>query len=160
MTIISRLRPGRGTTRAMAGIAFAAVCIPAWASLGQPQASVESDAQALQGTVSSSLRTALTVITISQPNGTTVNEYIASSGTVVAVSWRGPRPPDLTQVLGSYYADYQSMTAARQPGGSRRHLRLDNGTMVFESGGHMRDLRGLAYLPAQLPQGVSAGDLH
>jgi hypothetical protein len=24
----------------------------------------------------------------------------------------------------------------------------------------MRDLRGLAYLPAQLPQGVSAGDLH
>ncbi len=164
MTTISSLRRGSALAAALAGIAAAAACAPAWAMLGESGASVDTDVQAMHGALASTQVAAqnmsITVKTLSLPSGTSVKEYIASSGKVVAVSWRGPRPPNLTQLLGSYYADYQTALAARQPGQHNRHLLLNSGRMVFESGGHMRDLHGSAYLPALLPQGVSAGDLN
>lgn len=87
----------------------------------------------------------------------TVNEYLSSSGTVFAISWRGPRPPDLSELLGSYFTEYQ--TAAASPHIQRHHLFVTTKDLVVEAGGHMRDLRGRAYVPALLPPGMSADQI-
>jgi len=159
MTNIVSLRPRRGFAQALAGLVCMAACAPAWAALGGSQASVDADVLALHGSVASAQRAAFTVKTITLPTGTAVNEFITPGDQVAAVSWRGPRPPNLSQLLGVYYADYQTALAARQTGQHSRHLLLDSGRMRFESGGHMRDLHGSAWLPALMPQGASAGDL-
>ena len=100
---------------------------------------------------------AYTVEQISTPAGVTVNEYLSPNGTVFAVSWRGPRPPDLSQLLGSYFAEYQ--TAAASAHAQRRPSFIQSENLVVETGGHMRDLRGRAYVPALLPPGLSADDI-
>lgn len=148
----------------------------ATATLGGPSQSIAADQQAFGGQVRtlnpSQLSTgeqaqqeqqrvpsnpAYSVEQISTPAGVTVNEYISQGGTVFAVSWRGPQPPDLSQLLGSYFAEYQS--AAASPRRQRGYLRVQTETLVVETSGHMRDLRGRAYLPALLPSGVSADEI-
>ena len=56
------------------------------------------------------------------PSGTTVREYVSSNGTVFAVAWQGPWLPDLRQMLGPYFDDYQralqSTTGKRRARGS------------------------------------------
>jgi Protein of unknown function (DUF2844) len=100
---------------------------------------------------------AYTVEQISTPTGEAVREYLSANGTVFAVSWRGPRPPDLSQLLGSYFTEYQ--TAAASPHTERGHLLIRSDNLVVESSGHMRDLRGRAYDPSLLPPGVSADEI-
>ena len=39
-------------------------------------------------------------------DGTLVREYVGQSGVVFAVSWHGPHTPDLSSLLGSYFAGY------------------------------------------------------
>lgn len=123
--------------------------------LNQPQ--LPTGEQALHEQPPAPSSPAYTVEQISTPAGVTVNEYLSSNGTVFAVSWRGPRPPDLAQLLGSYFAEFQ--TAAASPHPQRRHLFIQTENLVVETGGHMRDLRGRAYLPTLLPPGVSADEI-
>jgi Protein of unknown function (DUF2844) len=156
-------------------IAFQAPGI-ALATLGRPAQSIAVDQQAFGGQVRTLSQPqsstgeqapregtpvpsnpAYTVEQISIPTGVTVNEYLSPDGTVFAVSWRGPRPPDLPQLLGSYFAEFQ--TAAASPQAQRGHLLVQTENLVVETSGHMRDLRGRAYLPALLPQGVSADEI-
>jgi hypothetical protein len=124
------------------------------------QAQLSTGAQELQEQTPASSATsnaAYTVEQISSPSGVTVNEYLSANGTVFAVSWRGPTPPDLSQLFGSYFAEYQ--TAAAQPHAQRGPLLVQTENLVVETSGHMRDLRGIAYLPALLPPGVSADEI-
>jgi hypothetical protein len=123
--------------------------------LNQPQSSTGE--QALPEGTPVPSNPAYTVEQISMPTGVTVNEYLAPDGTVFAVSWRGPRPPDLSQLLGSYFAEFQ--TAAAAPQAQRGHLLIRTESLVVETSGHMRDLRGRAYLPALLPPGVKADEI-
>ena len=85
----------------------------------------------------------------------TVKEYLSPNGTVFAVSWRGPRPPDLSQLLGSYFAEYQ--TAAAAPHAQRGHLLVQTENLVVETSGHMRDLRGRAYRSRPAAAGSQRG---
>jgi hypothetical protein len=124
-------------------------------TLSQPQSSAAQQAPDEQSAVPSN--PAYIVEQITTPTGVTVNEYLSPGGTVFAVSWRGPRPPDLSQLLGSYFAEFQ--TAAAAPQAQRRHLRIQTNDLVVETGGHMRDLRGRAYLPSLLPPDVSADEI-
>jgi hypothetical protein len=145
------------------------------ATLGEPVQSIAADQQALGGQLrmlnqqqpstgeqalheelSVPSNPAYTVERISTPAGLAVNEYVSPNGTVFAVSWRGPRPPDLSQLLGSYFAEYQAAAAA--PAAQHRPLGLQTDHLVVETSGHMRDLRGRAYVPALLPPGVSADE--
>jgi hypothetical protein len=123
--------------------------------LNQPQSSARG--QALREQMPAPSKPAYTVEQISTPAGLSVNEYVSPNGTVFAVSWRGPRPPNLSQLLGSYFAEYQ--TAAASPQAQRGHLFIQSENLVVETGGHMRDLRGRAYVPALLPPGLSADDI-
>ena len=121
------------------------------------QLQLPTGAQALQEQTPQPSNPGYTVEQISLPTGVTVNEYLSPNGTVFAASWRGPRPPDLSQLFGSYFGEYQ--TAAAAPHAQRGHLLVQTEDLVVETGGHMRDLRGRAYLPALLPSGVSADEI-
>jgi Protein of unknown function (DUF2844) len=148
----------------------------AMATLGEPVQSIAADQRALGGRLrmlsqqqpstgeqglheqpSSPSNLAYTVEQISTPDGVTVNEYLSPNRTVFAVSWRGPRPPDLSQLLGSYFPEYQAAAAA--PPEQHHRLLLQTENLVVETSGHMRDLRGRAYIPALLPPGVKADEI-
>ena len=156
MTVLSSHGRGKALAKAAAALAIAgtaaAARAPAWAVLGETQATIHADVQTIAPGA------AYSVSTSTLPTGTVVNEY-AAAGKVFAVSWRGAMPPDLSQLLGAYYTQYQSGLAARPSGTHNHHVQINSGGLVLEAGGHMRDLRGIAYVPALMPQGVSAGEL-
>jgi hypothetical protein len=127
-----------------------------YCALGESAASVQADQLRMNGSMTAENHSDYTVNQITTPYGTVVNEYI-SNGTVFAVSWRGPRPPDLSQLLGSYFAEYQA--AVRQPHQARRRLMVKTQRVVVEADGHMRDLHGRAYVPALLPSGFTASEI-
>jgi hypothetical protein len=148
--------------RAALGLAvlFCAV-IPgvASATLGQPEITVQTDVAQLHATIKSSEdRTSYRVHEIQLPSGTVMREYVASNGNVFAVAWQGPTRPDLRQALGQYFDAF--VAAPRSKFSDRRHLQIRQGDLVVESGGHMRDLSGRAYLKSAIPSGVNIGDLH
>lgn len=129
----------------------------AWAVLGEPASSVETDRVALAGHLSMipAQRYTIQEITISE---LMVREYV-SGDTVFAVSWRGRRPPNLVSLLGSYFQEYQEAAAAavsKSNGPRMRGMaRIQGSRVVVEAGGHPGDIRGRAYIPSLLPSGVT-----
>ena len=153
----SRSTPSLGAILA-AGFILAVFSVkPAHAVLGDGAESVVADQSALGGERSEVTHSGFTVEAITTAAGVTVNEYVSGTGTVFAVSWRGPRHPDLSLLLGSHLPEYQA--AANQPATHRRGLRIQTADVVVDTGGHPGDLWGRAYLPAQLPSGVGAEDI-
>jgi len=126
----------------------------AWAALGQPVASVENDRVNMQGELKVIPGAGFNVHQITTPAGVAVKEYVTPSGVVFGVSWRGPVFPDLSLLLGKYITQFQR-GASSQPSYRRRHIMVHTADFVAETGGHMRDLRGVAYLPGLLPPGVN-----
>lgn len=140
-------------TLVLAASFFVLSSTPSWAVLGQSAASVASDQQHLGGERRSVAADTFSVEEIRSAAGTVVREYVTPAGQVFAVSWRGPTRPDLRQLLGEHYAAFER--ASRSAPRGRRPLIVRTGQLVVETGGHVRDLRGRAYLPALLPEGVS-----
>ena len=70
------------------------------------------------------------------------------------VYWTGPTIPDLTQLLGTYSAEFQ--TAVQAQPRRRRAGVVRNPDLVVESTGHMRAFYGRAYVNSMLPSGVTA----
>src|SRR5271155_1329688 len=139
----------------------AAVLIPrvALATLGQPEITVQTDVAQLHAAVKSSQdRTGYRVHEIQLPSGTVLREFAAPNGNVFAVAWQGPTRPDLRQALGPYFDAFGA--APRSKFSDRRHVQIEQGDLVVQSGGHMRALSGRAYLKSAIPSGVNLGDLH
>jgi hypothetical protein len=148
--------------RAALGVAvLIAALLPhvASATLGQPETTVQNDiAQAHASLKSSQDRTGYRVHEIQLPSGTVMREFVAPNGNVFAVAWQGPTRPDLRQALGQYFDAFAS--APRSKFSDRRHVQIQQGDVVVQSGGHMRALSGRAYLQSAIPSGVNLGDLH
>jgi len=93
--------------------------------------------------------------------GTVVREYLARSGTVFAVVWHGPQMAPLNTLLGSYFPSYLQavipMHAAQ--GGGHGPATVQQPGLIVQTGGHMGNFTGRAYLPGSLPQGTSPDDL-
>jgi hypothetical protein len=85
--------------------------------------------------------------------GTTVREYVTTSGTVFAVAWEGPWLPDLRQLLGSRFDRFQSLVRARTRR-TRGLVTVNDPDLVVQMSGHPRSFVGRAYLPALMPQGL------
>ncbi len=133
---------------------------PVWATLGESAASIQADASHLGSSIAAMPATSPSLFTVQRmtlPNSARVDEFVSASGTVFAVNWRGPRPPDLSQLLGSYFAEYQ--TAATQPHVRSSHVVINTSHITYRAGGHMRDYWGGARIPALIPAGVTEGDL-
>ncbi len=129
------------------------------ATLGEVEASVVSDEKALVAKrVSKTVRNGYTVQELRSVS-VVVREYIAPSGVVFAVAWNGLIHPDLKQLLGSYAVEYETALrhAPREPG--RRRRQVETNRVVVEKWGHMRNLRGRAYVPALIPSGVSVDEI-
>ncbi len=131
--------------------------LPAWAHLGGDVASVQADTAALRARIRTTPTVQYDVHEISN-DGLVVHEYSTRQGQVFAVTWQGPYKPDLHQLLGSYFAAFQN-AASQQHAGSHRAFALSRPDLVIESTGRMRGFRGVAYLPALVPEGVSVPQL-
>jgi len=138
----------------------------AQAALGGNAASVNTDRAALAptGTASAAASStsattgtsAYTVQSLVDAGGTTIHEYLDSSGTVFAIAWAGPFMPNLSQLLGTYFASYTSAVAANEASQTvRSPAAIDTGELVVKSGGHMQAFRGKAYLKNRLPGGFT-----
>ena len=131
---------------------------PAWGALGGDYASVESDRQAMRAQLRSTPAVQYDVHEISSASGTIVREYVSRAGKVFAITWQAPVMPDLRQLLGEYFDRYTAAAASPRPG-AHRQFAVRRPDVVVESSGHLRAFRGKAYVPAALPDGVSASDL-
>jgi len=157
LTAALLLEPLSGSALAMLGGSAQSVTVDQQTLGGALNATPQTQASGVQALNQSSAGAAYTVQQISIPNGTTVNEYLSASGTVFAVSWRGKRPPDLSQLFGTYFAQYQQALAA--PHQERGPRKIQTQDLIVETSGHMRDLMGRAYLPALVPAGVSVDEI-
>ena len=130
----------------------------AFATLGEPEATVQSDLVQLRASMKSSQdRLHYRVHEIQMPSGTLLREYVGADGKVFAVAWQGSSKPDLRQALGRYFEVY--VAAPRSTIVDRKHMHLQQGDLVVEGSGHMRALSGRAYLTGAIPSGVNVGDL-
>ena len=125
---------------------------PAWAVLGEYESSVSLDQQSLHGAVRAMVREGYKLHEITAANRTVVREYISPAGLVFGISWQGPTMPNLQQLLGSHFAQFQQAAQSRTRHRGPLVLRTDN--LVVESGGHMRFFHGRAYVPGLFPPNV------
>jgi Protein of unknown function (DUF2844) len=130
---------------------------PSWAVLGQPVASVSSDQQRMRGEMRSVAHQGYSVQQIKAPDGDVVKEYVSPTGVVFAVSWQTRTMPNLQQLFGSYFAQFQQASEAKTR--RRRGVVVRTNQLVVESGGHMRAFHGRAYVPALLPPNVPLTDI-
>lgn len=133
------------------------------AALGDTEASVSDDSVKLKATLrvaaAATNRAAgrYAVHELQIPAGTTIREFVSTSGVVFAVAWQGPFKPDMRLLLGRFFDTYNS--AQRSPDSTRSRLQIEHPDLVVHAGGHMRSFAGLAYAPQLLPAGVSAEEL-
>jgi hypothetical protein len=135
------------------------VPLPAAAHLGGDSDSVDADRQQLGADLRSIPMQQYNLHEIRAASGTLVHEYATRQGTVFAVTWQGPLPPDLHQLFGDYYQRYQAAAAAQVRPGMHRQLTIAAADLVVQSTARLRAFRGVAYIPSLLPAGVSVADL-
>ncbi len=137
---------------------------PARAGLGDSVASVQADRVSVKGQLRARSEPGYSVQEITAGTGTVIREYISPSGVVFAVSWSGPAPPNLQQMLGTYFTQFRSAVASQHAKGQRRpghnHVEVHAPSLVVHSGGHMRQYSGMAYVPSLVPPNLSVADLH
>ncbi|MGA8270855.1 MAG: DUF2844 domain-containing protein [Candidatus Sulfotelmatobacter sp.] len=144
--------------------AFAIASLPAWAALGGDISTVQADQVHMRGSLRTTVAAAYTVHEIQGASGVVVREYVSTSGTsagkVFAIAWQGPWPPDMRQLLGSYFDPYIQAARARSgPGMARRPLTIQQPGLVVQVGGHPRSFIGRAYIPDQLPSNVTTEEI-
>jgi hypothetical protein len=155
------------TAGAAALLVLCALPGTAHATLGGDAATIAADQTLMQATqrvanTQVGAATGLyTVQAISLPSGTTVREYLGADGMVFGVAWEGPFMPDLEQLFGAYFNEFVAgaQTSHTLNGAHRGPLSINQGDLVVQSGGRMRAYIGRAYLPQQVPQGVTVDQI-
>jgi len=132
--------------------ALFAAALPGFAALGGSEDSVITDQVKFQASRRVVPEHGYRVYEISRGDGTLIKEFVSFDGKVFGVSWRGPTLPDLSQLLGSNFAEFQNSLHAKP--GRRNTAVVRNRDLVVESTGHMRSFYGRAYLNSMLPDGV------
>lgn len=135
----------------------------AWASLGDSERSIEVDRTLLKARLngpasapSNSGNSLFRIHTLVDPHGVLIREFVSNDGKVFAVCWNGATEPDLSVLLGTHFIHYQAAIAAPEKRVYRRgSIRITAQDLVLEKGGHMRALRGRAYVPGLLPAGLN-----
>jgi hypothetical protein len=133
---------------------------PARAALGGSVDSVTADTSALRGQLRTTGFVDYDMHQISAGQ-LVVNEYVTRAGQVFAITWHGPTPPNLQQLLGTYFARFQGAAAAAHQAnpGIHRVFTLTQSDLVIRQAGRLRAFGGVAYLPALVPSDVSIDQL-
>lgn len=129
-----------------------------WASLGGTLDSIDTDNRVLKGQVRVTRKQAYTVHEITT-EARKVREFVGPDGKVFAVSWRGSAPPDLRAIFGDYFNEYKEARSSSQPSLKRGSRITRSDKLVVEETGHMRDLRGKAYIPQLVPEGTDIEEI-
>jgi hypothetical protein len=131
------------------------------AGLGESAHSLPTVRRAVQGAAQNPGAPLYNVYTATTDGGTAVNEYATPEGTIFAVTWRGPMPPNLQQLFGSYYTRYQAAAAAADGAqlNDHRHQNLSRDDLVVTAISRQRYFRGRAYVRSLVPPGVAIDDL-
>jgi hypothetical protein len=137
---------------------LASSSVGVWAALGEDVDSIIADQQEMGGKIKTTSNAGYTTNEITTPSGTSVREYVSSGGRVFAVSWRGPTPPNLANLLGSYFEQIQAAASTQKPGLSGPTT-VAAGDVIFHSGGHMGGLWGRAVVTSLIPEGVDEAEL-
>ena len=140
-----------------ASLAIVATPSIACAALGDDVTSIDADRAHMRGAIRISGGERYAVHEIAAASGTVVREYVAPNGTVFALTWSGPWPPDLRQLLGAYFERFSRAAAA--PRTARRPLAIHDGDLVVHFGGRPRAFVGTAYLSNLMPVGVRTTQL-
>lgn len=139
------------------------VCTRAHAALGGDESALDDDRRAISGIMRAATSHGRYTVYEIAASGCTVREYVTLDGKVFGVAWQGIAPPDLKLLLGSYFEEFSvaSKSEAREARShSRRsHHSIHGPNTVVERSGHMRDLRGRAYVDALLPEKVSIDEI-
>jgi hypothetical protein len=144
----------------LAGACLLAACLapgPAGATLGEGATTVDSDLATLRAHRSIIRAAAYSVHQLYISGGTVVHEYVNGANQVFAVTWSGPSIPDLQPLLGVHFARYSA--AAKANGRARRPVTVQQPDLVIRTAGRTRAFSGIAYLPAQVPAGVSISEI-
>ena len=126
----------------------------AQAVLGEGVASIYQAQQSLASTLKAEPGAQYSVYTHTLPNGTVVREYLSQQDLVFALGGQGPAWPDYALMLGRFYDRFATLSKQRRAG----QVPTDTG-LVVEMSGLMGALKGRIYLPAQLPEGVTPGEV-
>lgn len=139
---------------------FALISVPAFAVLGGSEASVQTDQIQLKANLRSTQAQNYTVHELRAATGVVVREY-AANGTVFGVAWEGAWPPDIHQLLGSYFDQYMQEREQQVRNGppGRRPVHVELPGLVVNIAGHPGWFRGQAFVPNMLPGGVGAKDI-
>ena len=130
--------------------------IPAWAVLGQTEASVTTDQQRMKTEDRVQTFASYKVHQLTTTNGPTVREYVSPQGVVFGVAWQGRFMPNVNQLLGTYVENLQTATADQTHIQRRRGITVKTGDFVYSNFCHMQNCTGRAYVPAFVPSNVSA----
>ena len=129
-----------------------------WAALGDLDSSIAGEARNISARHSMKNFSQYQVHTLVQPT-LTVTEYVSAKHVVFAVRWQGVKAPDLASLLGTHYKEYSQEISQQSKSKGRQAHTVQTQRLYVHGGGHMRDLRGLAYLPEEVPEGVKVEDL-
>lgn len=112
-------------------------------------------ASAASSPAATAVSSSYTVVETTSEAGVAVREYLNDVGKVFAATWSGPVRPNLQLLLGAGpYAELVDASPRR-----RGPMQVSRSDLVIRSGGHMGALRGSAWVPSLVPQGVSADQL-
>jgi hypothetical protein len=145
--------------RTLAILAATWFALPAFAHLGGDASSVEADRQMFHAQLQSTAMPSYQQHELRTGSGALLREYETRSGTVFAVTWHGPLPPDLHQLFGNYYPRFQSAAPASGRPGMHRQLAIAAPDLVVQSIARTRAYQGMAYVPSLVPAGVSVTGL-
>lgn len=152
----------------LCGGLLAACAMPAMAALGQaPTPSTPSTSATTPGISSKKLATTSAMPSSlyllhesTLDNGTTVREFVTPEGVVFAVTWRGPVLPDLSELLGNYFATFKLEVEQSRGAGKRgAPVNIQRDGLVVQSNGRMRHFFGYAYAPSLVPASVNIHDV-
>jgi hypothetical protein len=154
-----RRNPVSGLLVAAACVVLMIFCaiVPAFGVLGEDVSSVASDQAHLKASIRMVPHQFYSVQEMQTPSGTTVRQFVSPAGTVFAVAWQGSAP-DLEQLLGSYFDEFEAV-ASTVPSRRGRGTHVDTGDLVVDTGGHMRFVTGRAFLRSKLPTQVTSDDV-
>jgi hypothetical protein len=151
-------RPCRLVVLLAAATASLALSPPCFATLGGDLSSVKSDQTRLKAKLQISPGERYSVHEMKASSGTTVREFATAEGKVFGVAWEGPWRPDLRQLLGSYFADFQQAAKTKRTG-HNGPLASATPRLVVEMSGRPRAFYGRAYAPDLVPSGVEPADV-
>jgi hypothetical protein len=156
---VSRLKTFALIASLLLGCALGTVAAaPCRAALGGDVESVRRDHAALQAAEVVSPTVLYDVHESRSADGLQIREYVDRvAGKVFAVTWQGPRSPDVSALLGDYAARYAA--ASQEHRGSHHVLSIDAPDLAVTIVRLPRGWAGQAYLPAAIPEGVDRAEL-